>query len=253
MFAKHPENQDIPALRQLWQEAFGDDDAFLDRFFATGYSENRCRVVMRSGKAAAALYWFDCTCDGQKIAYIYAVATAEAYRGKGLCTALMNDTHRHLKENGFDGAILVPSSESLFGLYGKIGYRVCSTIDEICCTAAKESIELQRIDTEEYARLRRSFLPPGGVIQEGENLRYLEAGDCFYKGENFLLSAYRIGNTLYGSELLGNTDKASAIVKALDCAEGKFRIPGDGRPFAMYYSLSNKTTAMPSYFGLAFD
>ena len=237
----------------LWLEAFDNSDGALEIFEATAFSPQRSRCITIDNKTVSVLYWFDCTCDGQKIAYIYAVATAEAYRGKGLCTALMNDTHRHLKENGYDGAILVPSSESLFGLYGKIGYRVCSTIDEICCTAAKESIELQRIDTEEYARLRRSFLPPGGVIQEGENLRYLEAGDSFYKGESFLLSAYRTGKTLYGSELLGNADKASAIVKALGCTEGKFRIPGDGRPFAMYYNLSNKTTAMPSYFGLAFD
>lgn len=151
--------------KDLWLEAFGNSDGALEIFKATAFSPQRSRCITIDSKTVSVLYWFDCTCDGQKIAYIYAVATAEAYRGKGLCTALMNDTHRHLKENGFDGAILVPSSESLFGLYGKIGYRVCSTIDEICCTAAEESIELQRIDTEEYARLRRSFLPPGGVIQ----------------------------------------------------------------------------------------
>ena len=29
----HPDMTRIPALRQLWQEAFGDSDAFLDRFF----------------------------------------------------------------------------------------------------------------------------------------------------------------------------------------------------------------------------
>ena len=81
MFAKHPERRELPALRQLWQEAFRDDDAFLDKFFSTGFHPNRCRVVMQNGRAAAALYWFDCQWEDKKLAYLYAVATAKSQQG----------------------------------------------------------------------------------------------------------------------------------------------------------------------------
>ena len=44
-----PKKQDIPALKALWQEAFGDEEAFLDCFFSTAFSPKRCRCVTLSG------------------------------------------------------------------------------------------------------------------------------------------------------------------------------------------------------------
>jgi hypothetical protein len=67
----------IPALRGLWKEAFGDSDDFLDMFWRTAFSYDRCRCVTVDGEVAAALYWFDCECRGERVAYIYAVATAK--------------------------------------------------------------------------------------------------------------------------------------------------------------------------------
>ena len=95
MFAKHPDDRDIPALRQLWQEAFGDDDAFLELFYTFGFAPDRCRCVTVDGKVAAALYWFDCQYQGRPLAYLYGVATRKAFRGKGLCRAVAETTHQH--------------------------------------------------------------------------------------------------------------------------------------------------------------
>ena len=102
MTIKQPAVDHIPALRLLWKEAFGDSDAFLDGFFRTGFDAARCRCTE---DVAAALYWFDCTWKGKKLAYVYAVATAEASRCRGLCRMLMEDTHRHLETLGYAGAI----------------------------------------------------------------------------------------------------------------------------------------------------
>ena len=35
--------QQRPALTELWQVAFGDTPAFIDRFFETAYAAHRCR------------------------------------------------------------------------------------------------------------------------------------------------------------------------------------------------------------------
>ena len=67
MNINHPTPEQIGALRGLWQEAFGDTNEYLDCFFATAFDEKRCLVVDR---ADAACYWLDCTCRGQKIAYL---------------------------------------------------------------------------------------------------------------------------------------------------------------------------------------
>ncbi len=236
--------------RRLWQEAFGDTDAFLDLFSSTAYAPQRSRTVTIDGDLAAALYWFDCSYDGKKIAYIYAVATARAYRGQGLCHRLMEDTHLQLKEQGYAGAILVPGSKALFELYAGMGYVTCSYMRTLCCQAQGE-VECREIGKVEYAVMRRQMLPPGGVVQAGENLDFLEKQAQFYAGPGFLLAARKEGTCLHGLELLGDVQAAPAIVAALGCESGEFRTPGSEQPFAMYYPLRDDTA--PTYFGFAFD
>ena len=252
MFAKHPDDRDIPALRQLWQEAFGDDDAFLDKFFATGYSENRCRVVMQEGQAAAVLYWFDCQWESKKLAYLYAVATHPEYRGRGLCHQLMARTHEELCARGYAGVILVPQEEALRKLYGSMGYKNATTVSEITAVPGETALPMEKIGAEAYARLRRQYLPRGGLRQEGESIAFLETYAAFYAGEAFLLAAYREADFLWGMELLGNREAAPGILKALGCIRGKFRTPGEELPFAMFLPLKEEAL-VPSYLGHAFD
>ncbi len=248
--APHPKH--FPALWDLWMEAFGDSEAFLRDFENTAFDRMRCRCVIQNDTVAAALYWFDCSYPSGRIAYLYAIATAKAHRGQGLCRALLEDTHRHLKALGYVGAILVPGEESLFNFYQKIGYQTATHIGEMRAVASTHPAPIREIGIEEYAAIRRELLPKGAVIQEGENLRFLQTMAQFYAGEDLLLAARTEDGSLDGIELLGDTATAPDIVCALGCAEGHFRIPEGKKPFTMYYPLTEGAT-MPSYFGLAFD
>lgn len=247
----YPVEDQLPQLRKLWREAFGDEDAFLDLFFGKVFSSDRCRCVTVEDRVAAALYWLDCRCWDKPIAYLYAVATGKKHRGQGLCRALMADTHRLLTELGYAGAVLVPGELTLFEMYGSMGYGPCSTIREFACEAAAQRTDLRQLTVEEYAALRRQYLPAGGVIQEGENLTLLAGLARFYAGTDFLLCAAEDGEKFRGLELLGNADSAPAILETLGKTSGSFRTPGPGREFAMYHPFSD--TLMPAYFGFAFD
>lgn len=242
----------ISTLRDLWKEAFSDKDFFLDSFFCTAFHVDHCRTAMVNNELAAVLYWFDCSVNGQKLAYIYAVATAEKYRGNGLCHILLADTHRHLKELGYKGSLLVPGSEALIGLYEGAEYELCTKIDTISCTSENKQLVIRKIDKHEYAALRRQFLPRDSVLQENDNLDFLNTQASFYAGENFLLCAAIEKENLYGIELLGDTSLAPGILYALDCQDGTFRTPGKETPFAMYHALTEDAVE-PSYFGFAFD
>lgn len=253
MTIKSPKPQQVSELRMLWKEAFGDTDAFLDTFWKTAFSADRCRCVMVGDCLAAALYWFDCEYMDDRIAYIYAVATAGKYRGRGICRALMEDTHDHLAALGYRGAVLVPGSEALFSMYAGMGYGNRIQIREFSCEAIEKAVAAQSVDAKTYGRLRRAMLPENAVIQEKENLYFLQTQAEFYAGSDFLLAARREGDTLHGIELLGNEDAAPGILKALDCKSGVFRMPGKGKPFAMYRELGAGDTPMPAYFGIAFD
>ena len=251
MIIDHPRPEQIRGLRQLWQEAFGDTDAFLDTFFDTAFSPNRCFCASDRDVPVSALYWFDCTCREKKVAYLYAVATDIRYRGQGLCRQLMEHTHAHLKRLGYAGAILVPGSKELFRFYEKLDYRTCVFAQEDLCTPGTAPARLENLNALDYARLRKAYLPEGSVIQEGENLAFLEKQVRFYKGDGFLLAAARQGTNLYTPELLGNTAAAGSILCALGCTVGTFRGPGGDIPFAMYRPFTPDPA--PGWFGFAFN
>lgn len=258
-----PTDDIIPQLRDLWKDAFGDNDEFLDNFYQNAFEKSRCRVALvkntaddsddiDSGNLTAALYWFHCTVNNQKVAYVYAIATAKKFRGNGACHMLLEDTHRHLKSLGYSSVILSPANEALVHLYEGCKYELCTKRSRIECVAIDMGIKLREIDKEEYATLRREFLPVNAVIQENENLDFLATQTRFYVGEHILLAANIENENLYGMELLGDSALAPGIVYALGCKDGTFFTPGKDEPFAMWHALTEEAIE-PEYFGFAFD
>lgn len=239
-------------LLSLWKDIFGDHDGFWELFLDTAFQPTHCRTITREGQLAAALYWFEVSCEDQKMAYLYAVATHMDLRNRGLCRALMADTEAHLTRLGYTGVLLVPEKESLRGMYEKMGYETCTSVTEFTCDAGEENVPFRAIGPEEYAILRRKFLPEGGVVQEGENLGFLAQQAQLYAGEDFLLAAYQEEDTLHAMELLGNAEAAPGILRMLNCQTGRFRTPGKEKPFAMFKPLT-PTAPTPKYFGFAFD
>lgn len=248
MTIDYPTESRLPQLRRLWQTAFGDSDAFLDGFYATGYHPRRCRCVLLDGQVAAGLYWFDAQWGSESVAYLYAVATVPEYRNRGLCRALLEDIHRLLAASGYAAALLVPEGDALRRMYTGFGYRNWGGKREWSCQAGDAALPLRQVTPGEYARLRRQFLPLDAVIQEGRSLAYLATFACFFAGKDFLLAAARRGDTLQGMELLGNPAAAPGILRTLNCKQGTFSAPGDA-PFAMYLPLK---IGFPTsgYFGL---
>lgn len=238
-------------LKSLWQLAFGDSMDFIDLFFRTAYAPEKCAFLEENGTITAALYWLDTECYGNRYAYIYGVATHPDFRGRGLCRTLMAQTHALLRSQGCAGAVLMPAKPGLRQMYAKMGYVECSTLSQFDCTAG-QAVEVRPIGQEEYARLRRTLLPEGGLIQEGENMRYLETYAALYAGTDFLLAAVHEDGQLFGLELLGDPNAAPGILGAMGYEKGTFRIPGKEIPFAMFHPLT-ENAKMPQYLGLAFD
>lgn len=247
-----PTMEKVPAMWALWQEAFGDEDEYLEIFYSKAFSPRRCLFLEDElGKAAAALYWFDCELDGQKLAYIFGVAVANAHRNKGYCRALMAATLERLQQEGYQSAVLVPAKPSLYAMYEKLGFQKFGGVCEKEYTASELAEPIREIDGEEYQRLRGEYLPAGGVVQKGENIAFLSARTHLYAGEDFVFS-FVPGMGEFIVELLGNQEKAAGIVRTLGREKLMVRSPGKDRDFAVFQSLS-KTAVQPSYFGIPFD
>ena len=277
-------------LRRLWIRAFGEPD-FWDSFFGTAFRADHTCCIEEEKRVAAALYWFDCVCRGQKIAYIFAVATDPDCRHRGLCRRLMQESHSRLRQQGYDAAMLVPAEEGLVRMYENMGYRPCTSVREFTCRAGDDIVSLEKISGEEFILRRRELLPAGSVLQEGETIDLLQTMAEFYAGEELLLTAWKEGDSLTVPEYLGDPGLAPAVVRALGCRQGSFRMPGETpgtvapvvrrgqtsgergcekkegglegfslteesylsvRPFAMWYPLTEEAQK-PVYFAFAFD
>ena len=55
MTIKQPDSTQIPQLWDLWREAFGDSGEFLDAFFETAFSPERCLCATGNGQVIAAV------------------------------------------------------------------------------------------------------------------------------------------------------------------------------------------------------
>jgi len=231
--------------KALWTASFG-DDGWIDSFFRTAFRAENTLAILREGRIAAGLAWMDVTCEGRKLAYLYAVATAPVFRHQGLCRELMAKTQEALTSRGYGGSVLVPADEGLRQMYAGIGYRNFGGVQNLTL-AAVEPISLREVTPGEYAALRRKYLPAGGVVQENGAIEYLAQSAKLYSGDGFLLAATEDEPM----ELLGDTSQATGILGALGKGQGTFRIPGT-EPFAMFRPTREGTWA-PGYFGLAFE
>lgn len=220
---------DIPALRRLWTQAFGDSGEYLDIFFRTAYAPERSRVVCRDGKIVGGAYWLRCALGERKLAYVYAVAIEAGCQGQGLGSMLMEDIHRLLTAQGCWGVILVPGDEELRQYYQRFGYRTVSYRRK---HAPKPGVP---ITPAQYARLRRAYLPDNGIVQEGENLALLGELADFYGGNDFICAvSRREGQCL---ELLSKEAPAS----------------GEKIPYTMAKALTDEPMPEEVYFGFGFD
>ena len=246
----YPGQEKLPQLRRLWQEAFGDEDAFLDLFFSIAFSPDRCLCAQEEGQVAAALYWMDCRLEEKPVAYLYAVATAKAFRGRGICRALMERARQQLAQLGYAGILLVPGSDGLRQMYGRMGYENATYLAEFSEKSGEDRLALRSVTGEEYARLRRERLPQSSVLQESCPA-FLKGCYSLYAGEDCLLAAIKTDDGLICPEYLGDPADLPAILSTLGAPFGRFRTPGKTTPFAMWLPLSEGIA--PQYFAFAFD
>ena len=243
-----PREDQIPALSALWQEAFGDDAEVWNNFLETAFSEKRCRCLTWEGNLVSALYWFDCTYQGKKIAYLYAIATDKAYRGRGMCHRLMEDTHRYLQSCGYAAAVLVPDGEKLFGLYETMGYKPFCMRQETEILCDKVPVPLTPLTGAQYQKKLPQFLPQNSISMADYGFSYLETFAQFYEtpGAIFCVSCWE-RQTVF-QEFLGDVRLLPGVLSALSVPCAKVPLPG-GKDYAMYLPLE-AVDLTEAYFGL---
>ena len=275
---------DAARERELWQLAFGDDGAYVDNFYQTYYKPERMLLLEEDGVVQSMTAWFDTQLvlpgEGRfRAAYLYAVATDPAARGRGLAGRLLAGADEYFRGLAIPAVTTVPAEPSLHNFFGANGFRECFTLfqedlDPGELPAPAWDNPLRPVSPAEYGAVREKILADCPHIAYPEEALAYQAGACALTpgGGLYALAAPR-GRAALCAEGMEN---GKLLVKELLCAPEDrdwvleclpgllpnwgmtYRVPEGGRPFAMLKWLEPEVGAAwdwssTAYLGLAFD
>lgn len=129
---RNPRPDEIDQMKRLWKVCFGDEDAYIDFYYAHGYEAANTFVAAEQERVVSMMTLLPVTMRTEQGSfrgrYVYAVATDPQHRGRGLMTALEAYAARTVQAQGDAFLTLVPASMPLFGMYRKIGYHLFSSL-----------------------------------------------------------------------------------------------------------------------------
>lgn len=227
--------KDIPMLRALWQECFGDSDAFCDWFFAERFAPSLSTVAEENDVILSAVHgWpFTLRIRDKVIPSIMmcGVATYPSARGKGLMKGCISLFMNNAREKGFLALFQKPVDFDIYRWCGHYAsydaatltkkegslYRPANnTIDSLCSEAfEKELLPIYQKATESFscsvvrsaqdmALKLRDYTADGGRL-----LRYAPNGTAAY-------AVYYITDTkLTVPEIMGSPCDIALLMQTL--------------------------------------
>lgn len=174
--------EDIPALKALWQEAFGDEQQDIDLFFETVYPNATGFCAEDGGELVSMLFALPQTIVKEekqlKCAYLYAVATKKDRQGEGLCSALLAYAEKELRKRYVEALLLSPASERLADFYAERGFTRQTGAKKRCSTARSRRGRRRKSvcrTTQVCARRRCGIFRMCAMTERSWNTRWLAA------------------------------------------------------------------------------
>ncbi len=119
-------DNDIPALKAIWQEGFDDPLNYVDFLYNEVLKTSDTFVFEVDGRAVSMMIAIPTELvyrdKSVKAIYVYGAATLKKYRGKGIMTAMLRHAEDFARAAGCALSVLVPGEKYLFKYYQKRGY-----------------------------------------------------------------------------------------------------------------------------------
>lgn len=268
-------------IAEMWRLCFGDPDEYINFFLENAFKPEQTLLARDGEKIAAMLTLipFEAVSENRTFAgrYIFAVATHPDYQKRGISTALLDESHRVMKESGVDFSVLVPASESLFDFYGKRGFETQFYIDrKKVSTDNSESVTAIRPSVSSLLSMSQQrdfhFGKSSLFCRWGTDFLAVLDKECAFQGGSVLSFKYNASvgycvcypyrDTVIVKECAPPDAAeyvASSLAKYYDKKSCEFRLPSDianGKAFAMTYWYSAKmnfTGEKPPYLSLVLD
>ena len=116
------ETNDLPVLKQMWVDIFGDSSRFAE-FALNLCSTDEIYIVKENDEIASmTVAGVDLFACGKKGFYIYGLCTKPQFEGRGFAKHLVNYICETKLSSGYDFVLTQPATEKLFDFYRKLGF-----------------------------------------------------------------------------------------------------------------------------------
>lgn len=278
--------------KELWKLAFGDDDSYIDDFYARKAAAGvTMLVLLDESQLRSMVALFPVTiqlADGTQVSssYIYALATHPSHQDKGYARLLLAYVDSYLKGKGIQSVTIVPASPSLHRFFATTNFQECFGTRklELLSYMAKDVSETDAMaptTPAHYNQLREKLLEgtfhvsySDQVIAHQQGISQMSSCDLYHLSvsgtEGCMAAEYLNDDTLLVKELLVppavQTQATSLLMKTLPALRYHIRTPllWEGisgaytQAFGMvkwYQSDLEKAwhTQRKAYMGLGFD
>ena len=278
-------------LRQIWKDAFNEDDDYIDFFSKEGLPLGHLLTVGPSEAPHAALTLFPISFKQAGVSYsgyyLYALGTLHSVRGKGYGKTIVENAKEYALQTGRQFILLQPTNKDLFKYYHYLGFNApvyrasleCSrsTIHSLCAQRAS-AFNLTELLINLSAHLGANApavnFPFDRFIWPHKLLEYIRK-ECVFRGGAVIKDAYCYPNMDTNGALLDikefrATPKLPNLLEAILAAFpmiNRFRFYGNVHenetpglsqaPFALLYftdlELQKRYNPQYSYFALGLD
>ena len=180
--------EDVPHLRRIWRESFGDEEEYLDFFFERRFVPENTPILTVEGEPAAQLFLLPAALRTQNglysIDYLFSAATDPKYRKRGFMEKLLRFSRSLAKERGKAAIVLLPGSAALYRYYAKCGYETAFFRRTWRCTRETlQSLATPVPSADAVQVLTARMHTTDGVIWDEAALRYALDEHRAFRGE----------------------------------------------------------------------
>lgn len=186
------------AVKQLWEECFGDSDEYVDMYLSNHEISRHTLVFIDGVSPVSMLSMLPMTVVTPggilPARYIYAVATKKEYRGRGISSKMLQAAHQLMKSAGIKLSVLVPSTTDLYRFYERLGFSTAfysghAVVNADDIAPYDGSFVITDATQKEFMDIRESAF--GGrtmfVRWDGDALNYRLTETAYYGGDTLTL------------------------------------------------------------------
>lgn len=245
---------DVPKIKSLWEEVFGDENDYIHHFIVHFGYEN-CYVCEKEQEIVSIAFALPTTLSPSNIEevpegqdslyfkYIYACATHPIHQSQGIMQNLLNTIYNDACNENIAGIFLHAADTFLADYYQKLGFtdflyrkHWYYNRKEYANNPLRKSLRFLRLNIippEEYYKKRIQKLENTCFINWNEDFfKFLQKNEMqFYEYESSIFSFKTLFNMIIVDELLGNTPPeqiAQLLIKQFpECKTVNVRLPGN--------------------------